>query len=314
MNLPLRFRFKLERLKSTLRAALGSKEQAYETAHRMCPNCRGLIDRSASVCPLCGAPTGPARARPGTAPGRVLGGLIPVPSTATSALVAANIALYAVAWYLSQAAASAGSGPGFAGVGIDSRVLLRLGAKFGPLIFAGEWWRLVTAIFLHAGLLHIGLNLWCLFDLGPTVESLFSTPKFLVIYLVTGVAGFILSLWWSPFGLSIGASGAVLGLIGALIGASYHHGHLGKEYRGQLWRWVIYIFIFGLLSAVFGLGLDNAAHLGGLVTGAVLGYFVPEGEPATRAGDNLWNALAVASVLIIAGSFVLMALQLNRPL
>ncbi len=94
-----------------------------------------------------------------------------------------------------------------------------------------------------------------------------------------------------------------------LIGASVHHGGLGKEYRSQLWRWVIYILIFGLLPFF---AIDNAAHIGGLVSGLVLGYFVPEGEPTTRSSENLWNALAVLSVLIIAGSFVLMALQMNQ--
>ncbi len=231
-----------------------------------------------------------------------------MPSTATSVLVAANIILYVIAWYLTQAAASAELRSGSAWGGIDTIVLVRLGAKFGPYMVQGEWWRLVTAMFLHAGLLHIGFNLWCLFDLGPTVESLFSTQKFIVLYLVTGIAGFILSLGWSPLGISIGASGSVLGLIGVLIGASFHHGRLGQDYRSQLWRWVIYIFIFGLFFSV-----DNAAHIGGLATGAALGYFVPQGEPTTRAGENLWNALAVLSVFIIAGSFALMALQLNRP-
>jgi rhomboid protease GluP len=312
MSLPPKLWFKWEKLKSAFRGAFGSREQSYETAHRMCPNCRGLIDRGASVCPLCGTSVKAPRARAGAAPGRILGGLIPLPSTATSALVAANIALYVVAWYLMQSAASAGPTPG--GSEVQGLILLRLGAKFGPLILAGEWWRLVTAIFLHAGLLHIAMNLWCLFDLGPTVESLFSTPKFVVFYLATGVAGFLLSLWWSPFGLSVGASGSILGLVGVLIGASYHHGHLGREYRGQLWRWVIYIFAFGLLSAIFGIGLDNAAHLGGLASGALLGYFVPEGEPDTRASEKLWNALAILAVLVIAGSFALMALQLNRPM
>jgi membrane associated rhomboid family serine protease len=167
----------------------------------------------------------------------------------------------------------------------------------------------VTAIFLHAGLLHIGFNLWCLFDLGPEVESLFSTTKFVVFYLVSGVAGFLLSLWWSPFGMSVGASGAILGLIGVLIGVSFHHGHLGKEYRGRLWRWVIYILIFGLFFAV-----DNAAHIGGLATGVLLGYLVSEGEAETQAGQNLWNLLAVLSIVLIAGSFALMALQLGQPL
>jgi rhomboid protease GluP len=305
MELPPQIWFKLERLKAALRAALGSKSQAYDTSHRMCPNCRALIDRDASVCPFCGESTRPARARgPSTTPGRVLG-VIPIPSTATSVLVAANLALYALAWYMTQSSAQ----PGAAGMGdISGEVLFRLGAK-SPYIFAGQWWRLVTAIFLHAGLLHIGFNLWCVFDLGPEVESLFSTTKFIVLYLATGVAGFLLSLWWSPLGMSVGASGAILGLIGILIGASFHHGHLGKEYRGRLWRWVIYIFIFGLFFRV-----DNAAHLGGLASGALLGYLVAEGEPSTRPSENLWNALAVLCVFIIAGSFALMALQLNRPL
>ena len=311
MGLPPRFWFKWQRIKSALLEAFGKQEQSYESAHRMCPHCRGLIDRNASACPLCGASVKSPRARASATPGRVLGGLIPVPSTATSALVAANVALYGISWYLTQASAAPGSPVG--DTGIDAVVMVRLGAMFGRLVFAGEWWRLVTAIFLHAGLLHIAMNLWCLFDLGPTVESLFSTPKFIVFYLVTGVAGFVLSLFWNR-GLSVGASGAILGLIGVLIGASYHHGHLGKDYRSQLYRWVFYIFLIGIVGGVFGLGTDNAAHFGGLVTGAALGYLIPEGEPSTRFEDNLWNGLALMAVIIIAGSFALMALQLNRPI
>lgn len=309
MDLPPRLRFKLEKLKSSLRSTFAAKEPSYDTSHRMCPACRALIDRSAGKCPHCGVSLKAPRAREGAAPGRVMGGLIPVPSTATSALVAANIALFAVSWYLTQEASSAAQPAPSLG-GVDPSVLLRLGGKFGPLIYAGEWWRLVTACFLHGGLIHIGFNLWCLFDLGPAVESLFSTPKFIFLYLATGVAGFVFSLLWSPFQLSIGASGAILGLIGVLIGASFHHGGLGKDYRGQLWKWVIYIAIFGLLMP----GVDNAAHAGGLVSGIVLGYVIPEGEPDTRAEDNLWSAVAVFCVIIIAGSFALMALQLNRPL
>ena len=270
----------------------------------MCPNCRALVERNASTCPFCGEKLRSPRARssPATA-GRILG-VIPIPSTATSAIVAVNIAVYGISWYMTATSGSAQPSMG----GISGDVLLRLGAK-SPYILLGQWWRLVTAIFLHAGLLHIGMNLWCLFDLGPEVESLFSTAKFVVFYLVTGVLGFVLSLWWRPMGMSVGASGAVCGLIGILIGASFHHGHLGKAYRGQLWRWVIYIAIFGIF-----LPIDNAAHFGGLVTGLLLGYLVPEGEEETRASQNLWNTLAVLAVVIIAGSFALMALQLNQAL
>lgn len=271
----------------------------------MCPHCRALIDRDAKTCPLCGEAVGARRARGSSGtPGRIMG-VIPVPTTASAVFVVINLAMYVVSWYMTQNSASAQLYGAPSMGGISNEVLLRLGAK-APYILAGQWWRLVTAMFLHAGLLHIGMNMWCLVDLGPEVESLFGTPKFIVLYLVTGVIGFILSLWWSPFGMSIGASGAIMGLIGILIGASFHHGQMGKEYRSQLWRWVIYIAIFGIFFAV-----DNAAHIGGLLSGLALGYFIPEGEPGTRPGENLWNALAVLSVLVIAGSFALMALQIR---
>ncbi len=303
MELPPKFWFQLERLKKALRSAFGSPEQKYDTSHRMCPNCRALIERNASVCPFCGEKLRSPRARSSSGtPGRIMG-IIPIPSTATSAIVAVTIALYGISWYM-----TATSGAMQAMGGISGEVLWRLGAK-SPAIREGQWWRLVTAIFLHAGLFHIGMNLWCLFDLGPEVESLFSTAKFVVFYLVTGVLGFVLSLWWRPMGMSIGASGSICGLIGILIGASFHHGHLGKAYRGQLWRWIIYIAIFGIFLPV-----DNAAHFGGLIAGIVLGYVVPEGEEETQASQNLWNVLALLSVVIIAGSFTLMALQLGQPI
>jgi rhomboid protease GluP len=304
MPLPPKLWFQWQRLKRAFGFSLGVQESAPSSTVRMCPHCRALIDRGAKVCPHCGEATGPTRARGSSTPGRIMG-VIPIPTTASAVMVVANLALYSISWYLTQntEAAQLYGAPALGGV--SSQVLLRLGAK-APYILAGQWWRLVTAMFLHAGLLHIGMNMWCLVDLGPEVESLFSTTKFTVLYLVTGVAGFILSLWWSPYGLSVGASGAIMGLIGILIGASFHHGHLGKEYRRQLWRWVIYIAIFGIFFAV-----DNAAHIGGFITGLALGYLVPEGEPATRPGENLWNTLAVLSVLVIAGSFAMMALQLR---
>jgi rhomboid protease GluP len=308
MELPPKLWFQLERLKKVLRSTFGTSGQNYDSSHRMCPNCRALIERNASVCPFCGEKLRSPRARsaPGS-PGRILG-IIPIPSSGTSAVATVTIALYGISWYMTATSASAQLNPVSGMGGISNEVLFRLGAKSIAILYYGQWWRLVTAIFLHAGLLHIGLNLWCLFDLGPEVESLFSTAKFVVFYLVAGVAGFLLSLWWSPV-QSVGASGSVLGLIGILIGASFHHGHLGKAYRGQLWRWVIYIAIFGLFFPV-----DNAAHFGGLASGVLLGYVVPEGEADTRASQNLWNALAVLSVVIIAGSFALMALQLGQPL
>jgi rhomboid protease GluP len=306
MPLPPKFWFQWQRLKKAFSSSLDAQDGTSNRSVRMCPHCRALIDRDAKVCPLCGETTGPARARGGNStPGRLMG-VIPIPTTASSVMVVANLALYVVSWYMTQNSEAAHLYGAPSMGGIDGQVLLRLGAK-APYILAGQWWRLVTAMFLHAGLLHIGMNMWCLVDLGPQVESLFSTPKFTVFYLVTGVAGFVLSFLLSPGGMSVGASGAVLGLIGVLIGASFHHGHLGKDIRRQLMSWVIYIAIFGILFHA-----DNAAHFGGLASGLALGYLVPEGEPATRPSENLWNGLAVISVLVIAASFGLMAMQLGK--
>ena len=308
MAIPPKLWFQWQRFKKLFESSAGVQPSTPASTVRMCPHCRAFVERDASVCPFCGEKTGPVRAKGGSgAPGRVLG-VIPVPTSATAAIVIVNLALYGISWYMSQNTARAQLYGAPSMGGIDGEVLLRLGAKC-PYIFAGQWWRLVTANFLHLGLMHIGMNMWCLVDLGPEVESLFSTTKFTVLYLVTGVAGFLVSLGWQPYGVSAGASAAIMGLIGILIGTSFHHGHLGKAYRSQLWRWVIYIAVFGILFPV-----DNAAHFGGLVSGLTLGYLIPEGEPSTRPGENLWNALAVLAVLIIGGSFGLMAMQLGKPL
>ncbi len=311
MQLSREIWFKIQKLKNWWESSFGSAQQKYDTSHRMCPECRALNPRGTKVCPHCGARMGPQRARGGTGtPGRVMG-IIPTPTSATSMLAAAMVLMFVVEWFMTQRAGGAGQSGGFFGIGgIRSIVMARLGALYGPYVFIfGQWWRLVTAIFLHAGLLHIGMNLWVLFDISPEVEGLFGVSKYVVMFLVTGIFGYVASLWWMPGALAIGASGAIMGLIGVLIGATFHHGQMGKDYRRMLWRWVIYIAIFGLFFPI-----DNAAHFGGLGAGIVLGYLIPEGVPETRTAENLWNVLAVLSVIVIAGSFALMALQINNPI
>jgi rhomboid protease GluP len=305
MPLPPKFYFKLQQLKNGLRQTFGLKHESYDTTYRMCPSCRALIDRKASTCPMCGARIGGARSRPSRTPGSV-GGILPVPTSANTAVIIFTVIVYVISWVLTQRAASASLQSAPALGGISGGVLVELGAK-GPWIFAGQYWRLVTAIFLHGGLLHIGFNMWVLYDVGAMVESLFSGSKYIVTYLVTGVFGFIVSALWSPFGISIGASGAIVGFIGVLIGASFHLGSMGRELRQRLWIYVIYVVILVFLPMFH---IDNAAHFGGFIAGLLLGYLLPTGEPQTRGSENLWNTLAVMSVLVIAGSFGLMALNL----
>lgn len=142
------------------------------------------------------------------------------------------------------------------------------GMKINSAIVAGEIWRLVTPVFVHAGLWHIFVNMYSLYALGPAIERLFGSQRMLAVYLLSGISGVILSFAFSPYN-SVGASGAIFGLLGALGTFIYRHrNRLGRAGRMQL-RQIIFITLLNL-----GLGLlpmvDNWGHLGGLVGGITL--------------------------------------------
>src|SRR5207302_10180954 len=99
--------------------------------------------------------------------------------------------------------------------------MLHWGAQFGPFTLGGQWWRLFSSMFLHNGIIHLGLNMWCLWNLGLLAESLFGRWTFLAIYLATGVGADLFSLSWNASRVSSGASGAIFGLAGALITGLY---------------------------------------------------------------------------------------------
>src|SRR5215467_2579081 len=99
----------------------------------------------------------------------------------------------------------------------SSPVLIRWGADFGPLTLAGQWWRLLTAVFLHIGVVHLLGNLWYLFNVGPIAESIWGRRTYLFLYFFSGLAGSVISLWWNPLAVSAGASGALFGITGALL-------------------------------------------------------------------------------------------------
>ena len=137
MPLPPKLWFQWQRLKKIFGSSIGAEGTTPTSTVRMCPHCRALIDRDAKVCPLCGEATGPRRARGSSStPGRIMG-VLPIPTTATSVIVVANLALYALSWYLTQntEAAQLYGAPSMGG--IDGHVLMRLGAK-APYILAGS--------------------------------------------------------------------------------------------------------------------------------------------------------------------------------
>jgi rhomboid protease GluP len=154
--------------------------------------------------------------------------------------------------------------------GVD--VVLLLGAKIESEILAGEYWRFITPVFIHGGLLHVFINMYSLFAIGPVVERFFGPRRTLGLYLLSGVAGVLLSFAFSPYP-SVGASGAIFGLLGSLGVFLYQNrSAFGPAGKMQLRR----IVIIALLNLGLGLspGIDNWGHLGGLIFGAGMAWFI----------------------------------------
>jgi rhomboid protease GluP len=191
---------------------------------RMCPACRALVDRQEKVCPLCNERLSGVA---GAGLERFFDLILPEQGRWSMFLLAAQF-----------------GGANFFG-SIDSYTLLRFGAK-SPLAVHGEWWRFITPMFLHAGIFHLAMNSWALYDLGPAVEGIYGRQKFLVLYVFTGIVSFATSFLWHPYGLSVGASGALFGLIGAMIAYGYRHRRGASDsVKNMFVRWAIYGLVFG---------------------------------------------------------------------
>lgn len=172
-----------------------------------------------------------------------------------------------------------------AGVNRDPQVIVQMGAIMRGVIQRGDYWRLGAAMFLHGGFMHLFLNMWALWQIGGIFETLFGSTRFLLTYFVSGlVASLVSSIFIPPNTPGVGASGAIFGILGALI-LSLRRSPLWsrKEWSGALAR---QLAIWAGINIVIGFtipGIDNAAHLGGFATGLLLGLFphrVPPPPPA----------------------------------
>ena len=164
----------------------------------------------------------------------------------------------------------------FSGVGIiepKGNELIAWGANFKPLTTDGQWWRLISSIFVHAGLIHLAYNMFALFFIGPFLESSIGSKKFMIIYLLTGLIASVTSLTFHDSTISVGASGAIFGMYG-LTASLMLLKYLDKNLTAMLW---VSVAIFIGLNLIMGLsgGIDMAAHLGGLISGFIIGitYF-----------------------------------------
>ena len=263
---------------------------------------------SATRCHQCGASLTFSLA----AASRSLERLIPTASPATYAILTLSCILYGLSllWTIrvSGLAGPGGGMFGLFGIGtIDGHIIQRLGASLPLYVDLHQPWRFVMAIFLHGSLMHILFNMWVLMDIGPHIEELYGSGRYLFIYVATGIGGYALSSFFGHF--SVGGSGALLGLIGVLLAVTMGQRTAGMQMlRGQLIRWLIYIAVWGLLFP----GIDNMAHLGGFATGFALGKIMIDRPPATREERSRAHLLGWTAGCAIAASCVAVVVQMLR--
>jgi rhomboid protease GluP len=213
----------------------------------------------------------------------------------TTTLVGMNVAVYAVMVLM-----------GVSPLQPTSAQLLKWGANWGPLSLGPEPWRMLASNYVHGGIIHIALNMWCLWNLGFLAERVFDPWTYVLTYTMCGLAGSLASLWWHPLTVGVGASGAIFGLAGALIAALYL-GHLPisrQAIQGTL-RSLVTFAGYNLFFGAVARGIDNSAHIGGLLAGlaigAVLSRHLTE-PPETR--DRWRRSVFIAATVVLLLAFM----------
>jgi rhomboid protease GluP len=184
---------------------------------------------------------------------------------------------------------------------VSSGFLAAFGGNYGPLTLSGQWIRLVTALFLHAGFLHLFFNMWALYVLGKMAERVWYKREYLTLYLISGVAGSLLALWDLPLGVTIGASGAIFGVIGGLVAALLFR---SVPLEGTGFRQLMSMLAFvgySFYSSFGSKGVSTASHIGGVFAGFALGAFLTVRKPAAQ-WESSFRASPVRSRTIAAAA------------
>ena len=272
---------------------------------KLCPKCRKLVGADDETCYQCGANLGLR--------GRLMAGATRTATTAGEGMawwrlvLLANVALFVIGLVVTLRSGAAIGGSGLFGLLSPSNsVQLQLGLQVQSLVLNGEWWRLITCLFLHGGLMHLGFNMYFLAQLGPTAEQLFGNRGFLLIYIFGGLLGSLVELvLGNPV---LGASGSIMALIGALAGLGMSRaGTWDNELTREMIKILLFVTIFGLIVG----SVAHGAHLGGFIGGG-LTLLLVEGLRRRRA-QSILRGLSLGAAALVAGSFVLMGMNLSQP-
>ena len=259
--------------------------------------CGQLVGIGDDTCPHCGVKQTAIRRAVRSLERALPGGL-----TATAVILGIQVLLFLLP------VVAFGGMPGFSALdyvmkGSDA-ALFRLGANWGVALAQGQVWRLVSATFLHIGIMHILFNGYALWLLGRATEDLYGRGWFVGIYVVSGVAGNLLS--WQAQGLAFanaGASGAIFGLIGVGIAHCMRTRFANRQLLHMLVSWAIFAFVFGFIVRA-----DNWAHLGGFVAGGGLGLALPANVVTRRRWRRVGDAFGLAATAVVVWAFVMVAL------
>jgi len=190
----------------------------------------------------------------------------------------------------------------------NALVHIEWGSNYSPLTLSGDWWRLFTCIFIHFGIIHLAMNSYALYMAGVFLEPMLGKTKYIIAYLATGIFASLASLWWHSEGInSAGASGAIFGLYGVFLALLFTN-LIPKQMRSSLLQSIGVFVVFNLIYGTKS-GIDNAAHIGGLLSGLIIGFVF---YPLLRKEDK-----GVKSNLVLLAIIAVTALSawmyLNSP-
>jgi rhomboid protease GluP len=204
---------------------------------------------------------------------------------------------------------------GMSAIGADDQVLKGFGAKVNKLIDERhQYWRFITSVFIHIGFLHIFFNMYALYVIGQEIERLYGSARFVIIYLLCGIAGSYASYRFNPGSASAGASGAIFGLFGVMATFAFRYRkELPAGLASEIKRRILPVIIINLAIGFSIKLIDNAAHIGGLLTGVALCYLIPYKRPHEKKDAWVWHAIEVLCLMLIAASFVAAFINYDGP-
>ena len=183
----------------------------------------------------------------------------------------------------------------------DTDSLITWGANFRPITLEGQWWRLITSCFIHIGILHLFMNLYALLYIGLLLEPQLGKTRFLSAYVLSGITGSAASLYWHELTVSAGASGAIFGMYGVFL-AMLTTNLIEKSARRALLTSIMVFVGYNLLNGMKG-GVDNAAHIGGLIAGIIIGYGFYASLTKPKEVNLKYLTVALLTVLMLSTSF-----------